>query len=221
MNSARTISLRVALTVLLMTGSAQWCLRAQTSASQYARLDTKSALNRESLQDVDVHAQAQIEKASDRAGEADQLADDAEIKAKLAQREADQSNTRVQMLETAVSHLDQYKTTNEIEIHFKPGHNNLPKNEALDKMATTLKARRGYLIEVKAFSSGKGRLAMSNSRKIADAVLRYLVVNHAIPIYRISIVCLGNTQFESVHGNDHAKENSGDKLVIRLMKNDL
>ena len=63
---------------------------------------------------------------------------------------------------------------------------------ALDEMATPLKNQRGYVVEVQGFSSGHGQVAISNSQKMAESVVRYLVLNHDIPIYRIYLVGMGN-----------------------------
>ena len=63
---------------------------------------------------------------------------------------------------------------------------------ALDDMATPLKDQRGYIVEVQGFSSGHGQAAIATSQKMADAVVRYLVLNHEIPVYRIYVVGMGN-----------------------------
>ena len=55
-----------------------------------------------------------------------------------------------------------------------------------------MKGQRGYIIEVQGFSSGKGQTAITNSQKMAESVVRYLVLNHEIPVYRIYLVGMGN-----------------------------
>src|SRR2546430_10333543 len=55
---------------------------------------------------------------------------------------------------------------------------------ALPILATPLKNQRGYIIEVQGFSSGRGTAAIQTSQKMADSVVRYLVLNHEIPVYR-------------------------------------
>ena len=54
--------------------------------------------------------------------------------------------------------------------------------DALDQMAAQLMNQRGYIIEVQGFSSGQGQAAIANSRKMADSVARYLVLNYEIPV---------------------------------------
>jgi len=60
------------------------------------------------------------------------------------------------------------------------------------KWPLPLKGQRGYIIEVQGFSSGHGQTAISNSQKMAESVVRYLVLNHEIPVYRIYLVGMGN-----------------------------
>ena len=93
-----------------------------------------------------------------------------------------------------VSNIDQYKASNQTEIRFRPGQTVLSKNakDALDQMAGGVKGQRGYIIEVQGFSSGKGQTAITTSQKMAESVVRYLVLNHEIPVYRIYLVGMGN-----------------------------
>jgi len=151
-------------------------------------LDDLTAANGKAIKDTDARAQAGIKLASDKANDADQHAIDAGNKATMAQQSAQQASTRIQTVETVVGNIDQYKTSNQTEIRFRPGQSVLSKNakDALDEMANGVKGQRGYIIEVQGFSSGKGQIAISNSQKMAESVVRYLVLNHEIPVYRKS-----------------------------------
>jgi len=90
---------------------------------------------------------------------------------------------------------------------------------ALDDMATPLKNQRGYIIEVQGFSSGHGQAAIETSQKMADSVVRYLVLNHDIPVYRIYVVGMGNAPVQTAEG-DKTKRTSGGRVEISLLKND-
>jgi len=122
-----------------------------------------------------------------------------------------------------VGNIDQYKASNQTEIRFRAGQTTLSKNakDALDEMATAVKGQRGYIIEVQGFSSGKGQTAISNSQKMAESVVRYLVLNHEIPVYRIYLVGMGNAPVANADENDKAKHVSGGRVEISLLKNDL
>src|SRR5579863_9568866 len=185
-------------------------------------LDDLTAANTKNIRDTDSRAQAGIKLASDKADVADQHAVDAGNKATAAQQTAQLATTRIQTVETVVNNIDQYKASNQTEIRFRPGQTVLskPAKDALDEMATGVKGQRGYIIEVQGFSSGRGQVAIENSQKMAESVVRYLVLNHEIPVYRIYLVGMGNAPV----GTDEAtktKRISGGRVEISMLKNDL
>ena len=186
-------------------------------------LDDLTAANGKAIKDTDARAQAGIKLASDKANAADQHAIDAGNKASMAQQSAQQASAKIQTVETVVSNIDQYKASNQTEIRFRPGQSVLSKNakDALDEMANTVKGQRGYIIEVQGFSSGRGQTAISNSQKMAESVVRYLVLNHEIPVYRIYLVGMGNAPVAGKEENAKTKHISGGRVEISLLKNDL
>ena len=185
-------------------------------------LDELTAGNSKQIKDVDSRATAGIKLASDKANEADQHAVDAGNKATAAQQSAQQVTSRVQNVETVVSNIDQYKASNQTEIRFRPGQTVLSKNakDALDQMATGVKGQRGYIFEVQGFSSGKGQAAITTSQKMAESVVRYLVLTHDIPVYRIYLVGMGNAPVASDDASQTKRINGG-RVEISLLKNDL
>ena len=184
-------------------------------------LDELTSANSKSIKDTDDRAQAGIKLASDKANEADQHAIDAGNKATAAQQSAQQVTTRVQTVENVVSNIDQYKASNETEIRFRSGQTVLSKNakDAIDQMATAVKGQRGYIFEVQGFSSGKGQAAIASSQKMAESVVRYLVLTHDIPVYRIYLVGMGNAPTPDETAK--TKHISGGRVEISLLKNDL
>jgi len=185
-------------------------------------LDDLTAANSKQIKDVDSRAQAGIKLASDKADTADQHAVDAGNKATQAQQTAQQVTTRVQNVESVVSNIDQYKASNQTEIRFRPGQTVLSKNakDAIDQMATAVKGQRGYIFEVQGFSSGSGQTAIATSQKMAESVVRYLVLTHEIPVYRIYLVGMGNAPVPSDDATK-GKHVSGGRVEISLLKNDL
>src|ERR1700756_2197155 len=188
-------------------------------------LDELTQANSKMIKDVDARSQQGIQMASIKANEADQHAVDAGNKATQAQTTATQANTRLTTVETVVSNIDQYKSTNQTEIRFRAGQTVLSEaaKQAIDQMAQPVKSQRGYIIEVQGFSSGKGQAAIATSRKMADAVVRYLVENHEIPVYRIYVLGMGNAPLPTSNDEQGAKPKrmSGGRVEISLMKNDL
>jgi outer membrane protein OmpA-like peptidoglycan-associated protein len=189
-------------------------------------LDDLTAANGKMIKDVDSRAQQGIQQASAKASEADQHAIDAGNKATMAQQTATQANTRLTTVEQVVGNIDQYKASTQTEIRFRPGQTVLSSNakSALDDIATPLKSQRGYILEVQGFSSGHGQTAIQTSQKMADSVVRYLVLNHDIPVYRIYVVGMGNAPVQSAAADDataKTKHTSGGRVEISLLKNDL
>jgi OmpA family len=88
-------------------------------------------------------------------------------------------------------------------------------------MASGVKGQRGYIIEVQGFSSGKGQTAITNSQKMAESVVRYLVLNHEIPVYRIYLVGMGNAPAPTTDETAKTKRVSGGRVEVSLLKNDL
>jgi outer membrane protein OmpA-like peptidoglycan-associated protein len=187
-------------------------------------LDELTASNSKAIKDTDARAQQGIQMASTKANEADQHAIDAGNKAMTAQQTATQANARIGNVEQVVSNIDQYKASNQTEIRFRPGQAVLSKNakSALDDLATPLKDQRGYIVEVQGFSSGKGQSAIATSQRMADAVVRYLVENHDVPVYRIYVVGMGNAPAPSATDDQgKTKRTSGGRVEISLLKNNL
>jgi outer membrane protein OmpA-like peptidoglycan-associated protein len=186
-------------------------------------LDELTASNSKAIKDTDARAQAGIQLASAKAAEADQHALEAGNKAQAAQQTAAQANTRLSTVEQVVTNIDQYQPATQTEIIFKPGQTVLSQNAktALDEMATPLKNQRGYVVEVQGFSSGHGQVAIASSQKMAESVVRYLALNHDIPIYRIYLVGMGNAPTPAAAGDAKPKRIMGGRVEVSLLKNNL
>ena len=165
-------------------------------------LDQLSAKNSGDIKGLDTRATAGIHKAQDTADGANQLATTANTQAGQASQMAQQASTRTDNLNTTVSNLDQYSPIADTEIRFRPGQTvlNAKAKAALDDVATKLQGQKGYLVEVQGYSQARGQAGIASSQHLADAVVRYLVVDHQIPVYRIYRVALGNAPVESSTG---------------------
>lgn len=191
-------------------------------AGRVNELDELTASNARAINDVDARASEGIRVASLKANEADQRAIEANTKASLAHQTATQATEQLTKVEGTLQSLDQYQTITEAEIRFRPGQVSLSKKakEALDEMAAPLKTQRGFVLEVQGFSSSRGVAGIENSKRLADAVVRYLVVEHEIPVYRIYTVGMGNAVKPAADG-EKPRRTSGGRVEISLLRNSL
>jgi outer membrane protein OmpA-like peptidoglycan-associated protein len=182
-------------------------------------LDDIAATNTRMSKDVDDRTQRGLQLVSNKTTEADQHAIDAGTRATGAQQAAQAASTHLTVVEQKVASVGQYKPGSETEIRFSAGQTVLSKKakDALDEMATPLKDQNGYVIEIRGFAAGRGQAAIANSRKMADAVMRYLVESQNIPVHRIYVLGMGDAPAES----GAKKPSSGGKVEVSLLKNEL
>ena len=186
-------------------------------------LDELTATNGKNIKDVDSRAQAGIQQASAKADTADQHAVDAGNRATAAQQTITQASTRLDSVSTTVSNLDQYQPVSDTEIRFRPGQQVLSTKakEALDQLADQMKNQRGTIVQIQGFSSGAGTTAISNSQNMAQSVVRYLVLNHDIPVYRIYTIGVGNAPMKATAEGETPKRIRGGRVEVALLKNGL
>jgi outer membrane protein OmpA-like peptidoglycan-associated protein len=165
--------------------------------------------NRERIDAVDKRAQQGINTATDAAKAADQraataqkAADAAQTAAQAADRKADTANQGVQQasnrlntLESRVAGIDTYTESAKEAVTFRLNSSALDDQarSTLDNIASGLAgAKTGYMVEIQGYtdSTGSEQYNIGLSQRRAEAVQRYLVSKN-IPLYRISIVGLG------------------------------
>ncbi len=187
-------------------------------------LDELTAANSKAIKDVDARAQEGIRIASAKATEADQHAQDANNRATQANTTATQASQHLQQVQTTVENIDQYKEASQIEIRFRPGQNVLSQKakDSLDDMAKGLADQKGYIVEVQGFAPGHGRVAIDNSQRIADEVVRYLVINANVPIHRVYTMGMGNAKVQAASATGEKPQyKKGGRVEISLLKNSL
>jgi outer membrane protein OmpA-like peptidoglycan-associated protein len=182
---------------------------------QVNELDQLQSKNANDIRDVDSRSQAGIRNAMTAANTADQHAQDAANRANTAQSLAGNASTRTDALGNTVGNLDQYQTVSATAVPFASGRTTLgPTGKSdLDSLAATLAGEKGYIIEVQGYSRG----GVQTSQAMADSVVRYLVTEHQVPVYRI---------YRTGLGKNTAKSADGEKVVVNgvqvtLMHNSL
>jgi outer membrane protein OmpA-like peptidoglycan-associated protein len=174
---------------------------------QVNELDQLQAKNANDIKDVDSRSQAGIKNAMNSANTADQHAQDAANRANSAQTLASNASTRTDSLGHTVGNLDQYQTVSSTAVKFAPGRTALgPTGKSdLDNLATTLANEKGYIIEVQGYSKS----GVQTSQAMADSVVRYLVTEHQVPVYRI---------YKTGLGKNTEKPADGEQAVVNGVK---
>ena len=183
-------------------------------------LDQLTAKNANDIKDVDARAQAGIHQAQSTADQANQTATQATAQAGQAQQTATQASTQTAHLGTTVANLDQYSQITDTEIHFRSSQTALndKAKAALDQIAQQLAGQKGYIVEVQGYTHARGQVGIDQSRNMADAVVRYLVIDHQVPVYRIYRVGMGNAPLNT---SDSETSITGTVVHVTLMHNSL
>lgn len=178
-------------------------------------LDQLQAKNANDIRDVDSRSQAGVNRALTAADAADQRASAARDAANAASGVAKDASSRTNSLNATVNNLDQYQTVSALAVSFAPGRTVLgPKAKAdLDDVAGRLANEKGYIIEVQAYSKS----GVQVSQAMADSVVRYLVTQHQVPIYRIYKSGLGKNTQKSSEGSKTLTNG----VMVSLMHNSL
>jgi len=187
---------------------------------QLNELDEVNAKNASDIKDVDGRATRGIAKAQSTADAANQAALAATDQAQKAGTTAQAAVGHVDRLNSTVAGLDQYRPSTEVEVAF---HGVEPVLSAaarkqLDDLATSLNGHQGYILEVEAHAPGAGSAGIQSSQRMAEAVKRYLVTEHQIPVYRMHSVAMGNAPAGNEEGAKPVRTRS---VRIQLMENSL
>jgi len=109
--------------------------------------------------------------------------------AKAAQDTADSAVAGVNATNERISALDDYVPQDTTAVNFRVGSSVLTADgkSKLDAIATKALNAKGYVLEVTGFADSRGSTERNRalSQRRADAVIRYLVEQHRIPLRRI------------------------------------
>ncbi len=202
--------------------SKKWVKKQTTPIDdRLSELDEINARNAHQIEDVNSRAQAGIAKAQSAADAAAATANSANQTATNAGNTAQQAASHVDQLSATVNGLDQYQQVSALDLGFHGATAELTDESRtqLDTLATGLTGREGYVIEITAYAPIAGSAGMERSQRLAEAVERYLVTKHQIPIYRMHAVALGNAQ-QAAGGEDQKPEHKS-LVHLRLMENSL
>src|SRR5258707_11119665 len=158
---------------------------ARTVESRAAPLETRASAAEGRLSEVEQNAQ----KLSGQLDELAAVSNAARGGAKAAQESADAAIAGVNATNDRISALDDYVPQDSMAVNFRTGSAvlNAEGKAKLDAIATKALNAKGYVLEVTGFADSTGGTERNRalSQRRADAVIRYLVEQHQIPLRRI------------------------------------
>jgi len=147
-----------------------------------------------------------VSRADEKAMDADRKAREAGEAAKVAHNRADEANqlagTANQLAESTrnrlgqvTENIDNYKMVKTDSILFGLNKYQLTKDakQQLDDAVAQIQGTKNYVLEIQGFTDATGTASrnLELSRKRADAVVRYLTVQHNVPLRKISVLGVG------------------------------
>jgi outer membrane protein OmpA-like peptidoglycan-associated protein len=160
-----------------------------------------------------VEQQAAIGELENSVSRADERAMDAERKARSAGEAAQTAHNRANEAHTLAGtaqgaaestrarltelseNIDNYKLVTAENILFGLNKHSLTKEakEQLDQAVAQLQSSKNFVLEVQGFTDATGSAAhnLELSRRRADAVVRYLTVQHNVPLRKINVLGVG------------------------------
>src|SRR5882724_5067461 len=158
---------------------------ARAVESRAAPLEDRASTTERKLSDVEENAR----RLSGQMDELAAVANTAKGGAKAAQETADAAVAGVNATNDRISALDDYEPQTVTAVNFRTGSSILSPDSKtkLDEIATKAMNAKGYVLEVSGYADATGSVNLNRalSQRRADAVIRYLVENHSIPLRRI------------------------------------
>ena len=192
---------------------------ARAVESRAAPLEERATTTESKLTEVEANAQ----RMSGQIEELAAVSNAARGGAKAAQATADAAVAGVNATNERISALDDYEPQTVSAVNFKTGSSILMPEEKtkLDDIATKALNAKGYVLEVSGYADSRGSINLNRqlSQRRADAVIRYLVENHNIPLRRI-ITPYGYGEMNPV-GDNTSKEGRAQnrRVEIKLLVN--
>jgi len=158
---------------------------ARAVESRAAPLEERATTTETKLSEVEQNAQ----RLSGQLDELAAVANTARGGARAAQETADSAIAGVNATNERISALDDYEPQTVTAVNFKVNSAmlNPDAKTKLDEIASKAMNAKGYVLEVSGYADATGSLQRNRllSQRRADAVIRYLVENHSIPLRRI------------------------------------
>ena len=189
--------------------------KTQDNTSSIGDLDRNVARTDEKAMEADRKATA----AAQSADRANQAASQAQQAASSANSLAEQTMAKAGTLENRINNLDNYKLVTTEKVYFRLNRADLSKDdkEKLDQAIQNLQNMKNYIIEIAGYTDQTGSKAMNLElgRRRAEAVVRYLTVDHEIPLRRIRELGVGE-EFPNAVNHTRADRKENRRVDIKV-----
>ncbi|HWO02401.1 MAG TPA: OmpA family protein [Blastocatellia bacterium] len=155
-----------------------------------------------------------------------QRADRAQQQADRAASSAEQANTRVTGVEQSVTdlrlNLDKYTVQKTVTVNFNANKADLlpEASAALDELASQIRDRNGFLLEIQGFASAEGNPDLNErlSQARSEAVKRYMAERHNVPLFRMSMLGFGTSRPIADNSTLEGRERNR-RVEVKLLTN--
>ena len=192
----RQIEVSIIASVLLLGGCATKKYVAQQVDPANAKISEVDRNQKNTQRQLEAD-EPKISAADEKASSADARATDAIGRADAASKKSDQVRADLRNeLNDRIANIDDYKAAGNVTVLFKFDSAKLTDDakQQLDQLASgQVGSLKRYVVAIQGFTDSIGTVEhnLDLSRRRAEAVQTYLVVQHNMPVYRIQIVGLG------------------------------
>ena len=194
--------------------------QAQENKSSIGDLDRNVAQVDEKAMAADKKAAA----AAQAAQQAQQSAEQAQNLASNAQQGVQQANQHIATVDQKFGNLDNYQLVNTEKVYFKLNRANLDQEDKdkLDQALQNVQNMKNYVIEIEGFTdkTGSRALNLDLARRRAEAVVRYLTVDHNIPLRKIHDIGVGS-EFPNATNKTRQERQENRRVDVRVYSLDI
>jgi outer membrane protein OmpA-like peptidoglycan-associated protein len=190
---------------------------------QVNELDQLTSENGSDIRTMNSNLRAGVSRAQQTADQAGNTARQARQQVEQVSSRATQLDQQVATVNQNLQNADQYQVAQTAKLHFRPGVARLSSDTQakLGQFLGNLQNQHNYLVEVEAYAPGRGLYAMENSQRLADTVVRYLVLRQQVPLYRIYTMGLGQApvRASAQAARSRRRVTHGGQVVVRILQN--
>jgi outer membrane protein OmpA-like peptidoglycan-associated protein len=193
--------------------------KTEQNTASIGDLDRNVAKVNEATMEADKKAVAAgqaAERANQAANQAQTAANSANTLAQQGLARADQVQKN---LDNVVQNMDNYKLASTEKVYFRVNRSELTSEEKakLDQAIQGVQNMKNYVIEVAGYTDKTGSKAanLELSRRRAEAVVRYLTVEHNVPLRRIHDLGAGS-EFPNADNTTRAARKENRRVDIRI-----